>query len=281
MLAILGQPFDSDQFFFEFKWDGIRAQAAIDSSGVRLISRGGIEITERYPDLAGLSSLKEGILLDGELVALKAGKPDLGMLLGNSKVRASAPVLFVAFDILFEHYSSLMALPFASRREHLQRAISASYCNGVVLSEGVRGSGRALFQSASAQGMEGVVGKRLSSSYAAGKRNGAWIKVKQRSVLRAVIIGFIDKGDDFQSLLLASNSGGVLRYVGRVGGGFTDHQRARLNPLLRVHPRKSPLVPCSERALWIEPEYYCTVSFADWTQKGMLRAPVFESLVDE
>ena len=145
--------------------------------------------------------------------------------------------------------------------------------------------------------MEGVVGKRLSSTYSPGKRNGAWIKVKCRSILQAVIIGFIDKGDDFQSLLVAANgapvpagtpapagapgTAGALRYVGKVGGGFSAAQRERLNRLLRARLRDTPLVPCSERAQWVEPEYYCAVSFADWTHAGMLRAPVFEGLTEE
>ena len=123
--------------------------------------------------------------------------------------------------------------------------------------------------------------KRLSSAYAAGRRNGAWIKVKRRAKLQAVIIGFIEKDDDFKSLLLAANGEAGLRYVGKVGGGFTDAQRVQLNRILRAKPRRSPLVPCDERARWIEPEYYCTVSFADWTQGGMLRAPVFEGMIEE
>jgi DNA ligase D-like protein (predicted ligase) len=281
MLAVPGRPFDSDQYFFEFKWDGIRTQAAIEPSGVRLMSRNGIEITHRYPDLEGLSDLPKGLVLDGELVAFRNGKPDLETVLGTGKKKRAAPAVFVAFDILFERYSPLMDLPFAERRGRLEHAVAALRWKGLLLSEGVRGSGRALFQTASAQGLEGVVGKRLSSAYAAGKRNGAWIKVKRRSMLQAVIIGFIEKGDDFQSILVAANGEAGLRYVGRVGGGFTDAHRAHLNTLLRVKLRESPLVPCDERARWIEPEYYCTVSFADWTQAGMLRAPVFEGLIEE
>ncbi len=282
MLAVLGQPFDSDKFFFEFKWDGIRTQAAIDSSGLRFTSRNGIEITDRFPELAGLSALPEGLVLDGELVAFRDGKPDLETVLGTGKKKRSAPAVFVAFDILYERYSPLMDLPFEERREHLRNAVAGAAGGGeLVLSEGITGTGTALFQTACAQGMEGVVGKRLSSVYAAGKRNGAWIKVKRRSRIQAVIIGFIEKGDDFQSLLVATNDANGLRYVGRVGGGFTSAQRARLNTLLRAKPRESPLVPCPERARWTEPEYYCTVSFADWTQAGMLRAPVFEGLTEE
>jgi bifunctional non-homologous end joining protein LigD len=285
MLAVPGAPFDSDQHFFEFKWDGIRTQVSIEPTGVRLVSRNGIDITHRYPELAGLSSLPKGMVLDGELIAFRDGKPDLEAVLGTGRKKRAAPAVFVAFDMLFEGYYSLMDLPFTERRERLEKAIAASACRGLMLSEGVRGSGRALYQTAAVQGLEGVVGKKLSSTYAAGKRNGAWIKVRRRTKLQAVIIGFIEKGDDFQSLLVAANGVAgtdldALRYVGRVGGGFKNAQRTRLNGILRRHPRTTPIIPCDERARWVEPEYYCTVSFADWTQAGMLRAPVFEGLIE-
>jgi len=284
MLAVPGRPFDSELHFFEFKWDGIRTQAMIESSGVRLMSRNRIEMSDRYPDLSGLSSLPRGLVLDGELVAFRNGRHDLETVLGAAKAgkrKSAKPVVFVAFDILFERYSPLMNLPFIERRQRLERVVASSRCKALRLSEGVTGSGIALFKTADAQGLEGVVGKRLSSAYAAGRRNGAWIKVKRRAKLQAVIIGFIEKDDDFKSLLLAANGEAGLRYVGKVGGGFTDAQRVQLNRILRAKPRRSPLVPCDERARWIEPEYYCTVSFADWTQGGMLRAPVFEGMIEE
>ena len=293
MLAMLGQSFDSDEHFFEFKWDGIRTQVIVEPAGVRLMSRNGIDITDRYPELEGLSALEKGLVLDGELVAFRNGRPDFETVLGTGRKRRAAPAVFVAFDLLFDGYESVMGLPFCERRERLERAVASARWKGLILSEGVRGRGKDLFQTASAQGMEGVVGKRLSSIYAPGKRNGAWIKTKVRSVLRAVIIGFIEKGDDFQSLLVAANGTPAaagspassvtpaLRYVGKVGGGFNGAQRDRLNRLLRARRRDTPLVPCNERAQWVEPEYYCAVSFADWTQAGMLRAPVFEGLTEE
>jgi len=303
MLAVLGSPFDSDEHFFEFKWDGIRAQAVLGLSGMRLMSRNGIDMTDRYPELEGLSALPKGLVLDGELVAFRNGRPDFETVLGTGKKRRTAPAVFVAFDLLYEGCNSIMDLPFTRRRERLERAVASARWKGLILSEGLRGSGKDLFQTASAQGMEGIVGKRLSSIYAPGKRNGAWIKAKVRSVLQTVIIGFIDKGNDFQSLLVAANgtpapagapgaagtaggtaaaaAAGGLRYVGKVGGGFNGAQRDRLNRLLRARLRDTPLVPCGERAQWVEPEYYCAVSFADWTQAGMLRAPVFEGLTEE
>ena len=285
MLAVLGQPFDSDEHFFEFKWDGIRTEALIDAGGGRLMSRNGIDISDRYPEMEGLAALPRGLALDGELVAFRNGRPDFEAVLGARRRKGSSSATFMVFDILYQGYESVMELTFAERRQRLVEVVEASKCPAMRLSEGVNGSGLSLYQRAGEQGLEGVVGKRLSSTYASGRRNGAWIKVKHRSRIQAVIIGFIEKGNDFQCLLVAANGKpgmpkDSLAYVGRVGGGFNDAQRAQLNTLLRKKIRSSPLVACEEDARWIDPDYYCLVSFADWTQAGMLRAPVFEGLIE-
>ena len=129
--------------------------------------------------------------------------------------------------------------------------------------------------------------KRLSSTYAAGKRNGAWVKIKRRLHIQVAVIGFIEKAsNDFQSLLVAGSAlpgeePGPLRYLGRVGGGFTETQHAHMNGLLRSRPRGAPLVPCPEKGRWVEPGLYCEVSYAELTEAGLLRAPVFEGLIEE
>jgi bifunctional non-homologous end joining protein LigD len=286
MLAVPGQPFDSHAHFFEFKWDGIRVQALIEHGAHRLVSRNGVDITARYPSLAGLAALPAGLALDGELVALRDGKPDFELVLRSMHRESSLPVSFVVFDVLYKSSRPLLAMPFSERREILEEIIRESQCPGVILSEGVRARGKMLYQTACEQGLEGVVAKRLSSTYAAGKRNGAWVKIKRRLRVHVAIIGYIEKeGDDFQSLLVAGNGlpgekEGALRYIGRVGGGFTEEVRERINRLLKQRPRDTPLVSCPERARWVEPGLYCAVSFAELTSAGLLRAPVFEGLLD-
>jgi len=284
MLAVMGQPFDSDTHFFEFKWDGYRAAAMVEDGAVRLVSRKGIDLTGRYPALAPLSTLPAGLALDGEIVAFRNGVPSFELVAHRGRA-ASEPVKFIAFDILYQAFESLMDRPFTERRAALEEVIARHPCPPLVLSEGVAATGKALYEKACTQGLEGVVAKRLASTYAAGKRNGAWIKIKRRRSVQVVIIGFIEKeGRDFQSLLVASNGipggeGGPLLYIGKVGSGFTDAVRAELNALLREHPRAKPLVACPERGSWVEPGLYCTVSFAEMTGAGMLRAPVFEGLI--
>jgi bifunctional non-homologous end joining protein LigD len=285
MLAVMGQPFDSATHFFEIKWDGYRAAAMVEGGAVRLMSRKGIDMSARYPSLAAMAALPQGLVLDGEIVAFRDGRPDFGLMQSHTPGGADS-LRFVAFDVLYQDYQSRMDLPFSDRRALLEELLAGARCPPLMLSDGIRGEGKSLYRTVCEQGMEGVVAKRLASTYAAGKRNGAWVKVKRRVRIQAAIIGFIEKeGRDFQSLLVASNGlpgeeGGPLRYLGRVGSGFTAEARERISALLRARPRPLPLVACTERGAWVEPGLYCTVSFAELTAAGLLRAPVFEGLIE-
>ena len=286
MLAVHGQPFDSEAHFFELKWDGFRAGAMIERGAVRLMSRNRIDLLPQFPMLSALRRLPDGIALDGEIVAFRDGKPDFDLMLHRGRKPGPAVVRFVAFDILYERYESRLALPFSDRRRILEQVLGGVDLPDLMLSDGVIGSGIALYRNACEQALEGVVAKKLSSPYASGKRNGAWVKIKRRLRIQVAIIGYIEKpGMDFQSLLVAGaglpgEEPGPLRYLGRVGGGFTEAARAQVNARLAQHPRNGPLVPCPEKGRWVQPGLYCEVSYAELTEAGFLRAPVFEGLVE-
>ncbi len=280
MLAVHGQPFDSDAHFFEFKWDGFRAGAMIENGVVRLMSRNSIDLIDQFPGLASLGALPQGLALDGEIVALRDGKPDFDLMLSRGRHGRLHTVKFVAFDVLYEDFEPRLGLPLSERRLILERILAEHQLPELILSEGVPGQGKALYRKACEQGLEGVMAKRMASVYASGKRNGAWVKIKRRLRIQVAVIGYIEKaGDDFTCLLVAGNE--PLRYLGRVGSGFTDAMRERMNALLREHPRTAPLVTCPERGTWVEPGLYCEVSYAELTEAGLLRAPVFEGLIDE
>ena len=111
MLATRAVPFDSDQYLFEVKWDGVRALAAIDKGRWRLWGRGGSDYTERYPELEILRRLPSGTIVDGELIALKAGRADFPALLQRhqrnpasalSPVGRQVSIHYLVFDLLFD-----------------------------------------------------------------------------------------------------------------------------------------------------------------------------------
>jgi bifunctional non-homologous end joining protein LigD len=290
MLAKPGEAFDSDEHLFEVKWDGTRAVAFVESDGYRLVNRRQNDITERYPEFAFLNNLPAGTVLDGEVVVLDdQGRADFPALQVREQARSplkcrtlsqSAPATYIVFDQLYHEYQSLMAFSLEERRESLQDTVTRCQQAALVASEGVIGPGTKFYEQAVLRDLEGVMAKRLASRYLPGKRSDAWIKIKKRSSVLCAIIGYVPKGDDFESLILASDAQGELRYVGKVGNGFDGSARDKMNQILRARHQKKPLVRCKEKGAWVQPGLYCQVRFLEWTRSGDLRDPVFEKLVE-
>ena len=139
-------PFNSDDWFFEIKWDGVRAIAYV-SDTLSLKSRNDWELGGQFPELGELVTLAPGTVLDGEIVAMSSGRPDMQALLsrlqkGSGRVPArnvSVPVTYIVFDILEKDKKSLINLPFLERREILKRSVTEG--PHVILSVPVEGKG--------------------------------------------------------------------------------------------------------------------------------------------
>ncbi|MCA8956697.1 MAG: ATP-dependent DNA ligase [Planctomycetes bacterium] len=289
MLARRAEPFDSDEFLFEIKWDGTRAQGRITDRGAVWTNRRRADLTDRYPELAGLGELGEGLLLDGEIVVLRDGKPDFRGMLSREQARGpqraaalsrTAPATFVAFDLLFLRGESLLDAPLLERRAALHACLEPySHLPGLLFSDGVVGAGRAFTEAAVAQQLEGVMAKRLTSTYLPGVRSADWLKIKRRLRIQCAILGFQLTGRELRSLIVATDVDGELRYVGKVGSGLDGATRTRLITLLQQRRRATPLVACEIDGLFVEPGLYCTVDYLEWTAAGHLRAPVFVELI--
>jgi bifunctional non-homologous end joining protein LigD len=189
MLARSGVPFDSGDRLFEIKWDGIRVLAFVDESGYRLMNRHRVDVTERYPELVFRDRCEPGTILDGEMVVLRNGRADFSLVQARDKTKAplkirtlsrSMPATYIAFDLLFQDYRSLLDEPLIARRERLANIIASWSHPQIVCSTGIIGAGRALFAQVCRQNIEGIVAKKLSSKYLPGKRGAAWIKIKPR-----------------------------------------------------------------------------------------------------
>ncbi len=169
MLAQPGRPFDSDQHLFEIKWDGIRALAYVEEAGYRLVSRHGLALGALFPELAGIADLPPGTLLDGELVVLRRGKPDLSLIQSRHQLRSphkiriraqTTPATYIVFDQLYDEYRPLLGMPLSVRRDilcsNLPNNLGRAGPPRLVFSQGVLGAGRRFFQQ--------VVERQLHSS---------------------------------------------------------------------------------------------------------------------
>jgi bifunctional non-homologous end joining protein LigD/DNA ligase-1 len=284
MLAVAAEPFDSPEYLFEIKWNGIRALAAAEGSAWQLWGRELADYRPRYPELAGLARLPAGTVVDGELVQLEQGRPSLEALLSRHQLvqplliqqrSQRRPVCYVLFDVLSARGHGLLGQPLTVRREVLQELVAGLQEPHVVLSEVVPERGRSFLAQAVAQGHEGVMAKHHASRYGPGRRSAAWKKLKPWQTLLAVAIGFVPGRHGLRRLLVAAPRAGRLQYVARLSTSFSAAERIRLQAYLASQVRAQPLVRCPGRAVWVEPVLYCRLRFLDWTAAGRLRGASF------
>ena len=287
MLATSASPFDSSDYVFEVKWDGVRALAAVEKNGWRLWGRELADYGGRYPELEVLRGLPPGTIVDGELVVFQENRPSLNAILRRHQLRTArvrhasrqTPVHYVLFDILHYRGKPLLKEPLTYRRSLLANVLTEINAPELVFSEGVSEFGKAFFEQVVAKDHEGVMAKHRSSRYLPGKRSSAWKKIKPTQVLPCVIIGYTLGGEGVQSILVASAHDGVLRYVGQIACGFSQQSRIDLLRLLSRRRRGLSVVTCSKRAIWVEPELYCRVRFLRWTPNGRMRGASFAGLI--
>lgn len=294
MLATPGEPFDSGEYRFEIKWDGIRAIAYKDHGAFWIETRQLIPALPRFPELASVARRirSSQAVLDGEIVVPgDDGRPDFDAARARSaqgsarailQAQREHPALFVAFDCLFLDGEELFAAPLSHRIERLWEACEPT--EPLLLSKGVVGAGTALFQQVSAQGLEGIVAKRLDSPYLPGERSVHWIKV--RAVRRAdcVVGGFVPKGErHLKSLLLGLYDADRLVYVGRVGTGFSLEENRSIRAALESLRAPDPPFAATPReaakeAVWVLPRLVACVEYLTLTGAGHLRHPSFKGL---
>src|SRR5471030_2283240 len=180
MLAASAQPFDSSDYFFEVKWDGVRALAAVEGSHWRLWGRERADYEGRYPELAVLRRLPAGTMVDGELVVFQDQRPDLPAILRRHQLVQAArirhasrlmPVRYLLFDLLYHQGRSVLHETYIKRRSILQDLLSQIKVPELVFSAGIAEWGQHFFEEVVAQGHEGIMAKRLSSPYLPGQRS--------------------------------------------------------------------------------------------------------------
>jgi bifunctional non-homologous end joining protein LigD len=300
MLARTGElPADDARWAYEIKWDGVRAIGYVDGGRLRLASRNGNDITPRYPELRELGRALAGheAVLDGEVVAFdEAGRPSFQRLQGRMhltsehvvrRLAASDPVAYIVFDLLWLDGHPLIGLPYTERRERLLE-LGLDGPRWQTPAHHV-GDGTAMLAASRANGLEGVVAKRLDSTYTPGRRSNAWVKVKNVRETDVVVGGWLEgegnRGGRLGSLVIGVYDEGELRYAGRVGSGFDERELKRVAGLLEPLARAdSPFAakPAPPREThFVEPALVARVAYGEWTQAGTLRHPVYKGVRDD
>lgn len=275
-----------DDWLFEMKFDGYRAQIAIKGSEVCIYTRNGHDWTEQFKIiLEPLRNLTKGsLLLDGEIVAIdKAGRTNFSIL--KSGIASGIPLKFYAFDIFEKDGKDFADTPLIERKAILEQVIGEREPDDrLQYSHHVRDNGKSVFDAMCAGGHEGIIGKRADGRYV-GDRTKGWLKIKCSKRQEFVIGGWrpSDNGHGMASLILGTYEQGRLIYRGRVGTGFSDAMRENIMAQLERRRLAKPAfasVPrdIARKAQWVRPELVAEVACAEITPDGSLRHASFQGL---
>jgi DNA ligase D-like protein (predicted 3'-phosphoesterase) len=301
-------PFNSDEWFFEIKWDGVRAIASVNDT-LSLKSRNDHELNGQFPELNELLHLAPGTVLDGEIVIMNGGKPDIQSLLPRLHQKSGKippaneriPVTYIVFDILKKDKKSLVTLPLVERRKILKQAVKEG--PHVVLSVPVTGRGEDYYHAAVARGLEGIMAKRMNGRYEPGVRSDNWLKIRADKTCDCVIAGYTPgqggRSPAFGALILGlyengsgeelpsdiegrkparGSPGRRLVYIGNVGSGFSDHDLHDLMSAFSSLKTGTPHfdVPAQKGVVvWLEPVLVAEVAYQEITRDRKLRIPRF------
>lgn len=280
----------------EVKWDGVRLVAEVDETGLQLRTRSGRDVTVGFPELAGLRSVAQDLVLDGEAVAFVDGLPTFARVVdrvhlsdpGRARlVAARRPATYLVFDLLRLDGLDLTALPWRRRREALEALLPADpTCSWQVPPTYADGPG--LLSATKEQGLEGIVSKRVEAIYRPGVRSPDWLKFAHRRTQSYVVGGWRPEsgGTRLGALLVGVPVPGApqrLAFRGRVGSGLAGRAGADLADVLAQVPEApcpfvDPLPSVDRRgSTWLHPEVVVDVASLGLTAAERLRQPAYRS----
>jgi len=289
MLAFLSEePFDSDEWLFEIKWDGYRAIAEIENRQVNLYSRELNSFNKKYPSIvSALNLIGNDMVLDGEIVVLNnEGKSDF-QLLQSYENTGKGNIVYYVLDILYHDGKDLINIPLSHRKKLLKNILPD--IQNIRYNDHIMKEGKAFYRLAEEKGLEGIMAKKLNSKYLINRRSKDWLKLKIKKRQEAIIAGYTEpKGSRgyFGSLILGVyDQNRELIYIGHTGTGFTEDVLENIYRKLQLIKRKTSSFKTEPKtntpATWVSPELICEVEFTEWTQEGLMRQPVFLGLRED
>lgn len=277
LLGEVDEVFDSKEYLYEVKYDGIRVLVFVSKDKIVIRSRYGIDITGLFPEMKVLCKMvKDDVIFDGEIIMLDNNKVSFSKLqkrihLKNKKtiefLSKTNPVIFICFDVIYEG-KDLINLNLLERKDILNKYkdndvfIKSTY----VIEEGTK-----LFNAIKKLDMEGIVAKKINSKYLVNERSDNWLKIKNYKGEDFIILGYINKEESHViSLVLGEDLNKKIVYVGKV---ILGKKRSLADKILKMKKSKGVVEIKDKDVIYIKPEIKCFVKYLERTDNGLLRQP--------
>jgi bifunctional non-homologous end joining protein LigD len=291
LASVVNEAPEGEDWISEVKFDGYRLLCWKDGRTVRVVTRNGLDWTDRLPSVARAVGTIRGdtALVDGELVELdRQGVPSFPALQVALATGKDATLTFYLFDLLYLDGWDLRQCRLVERKRVL--ATLSDWRGMLRYSNHQEGPAGNLHREVCRMGLEGIVCKRADSFYQSG-RGRDWVKVKCGGQEEFVILGWTPPSGSRTGLgslhLGYYDAQGRLHYAGGAGSGYSDDELGALSKRfqrLGAEPPRSLMVagdPLPKDIHWVKPELVAEIQFASWSGAGRVRQAVYLGLRED
>ncbi|MBU5306266.1 DNA ligase [Clostridioides mangenotii] len=282
------EAFDSPDYIYELKLDGIRCIAYLDKDSTDIRNKRDFKLLSKVPELSDIhKNIKSKCILDGELIVTKNGVPDFFEIQRRSlmsdpfKIQLAGkkyPASFIAYDILYLDGKLITDLTLLERKKMLADIVVES--DRIAVSRYIENKGITLYELAKQQNLEGIVAKEKNSKYYMDSRTKNWIKIKFLKDDDFIICGYLLKEKGFVSLIIGKYKKDALVYKGHVTLGVSLKKLNQYKYDVIDKPDLGGVPDGHENAIWITPNLVCTVEYMP-NEKDLLRQPVLKSIRED
>ena len=276
LLKEIDKPFNSKKYYYELKYDGYRALIFVNKNEIYIQSRNKNDITFLYPELSNIKKIvNKNVIFDGEIVIFENNKPSFNKISKRSKLKnkniikkesINNPVIFIAFDILYEN-KNLTNLPLIERKKILEKYQDTDFFikSKVYLNNGIK-----LYNFVKKNNLEGIVIKDINGLYHINNRTSDFIKVKNIKSDNFFIAGYINNNKYTSSLVLCEKYNNDYIYVGKV---LISKKNNIYEKILNIKKCKNYLIIENNDITFIKPILSCKINYLERTKNGHLRHP--------
>ncbi len=282
LLKEIEKPFDSKDYIFELKFDGIRAVLFVSPNKVIVQTRNKQDISNLFPELQNIKELvKENTIFDGEIVAFQNGLPSFSKLQERSHLKniskiknqsIESPIVFVCFDILYKGSKDLTNLSLLERKDILDSYSENDY---FIKTKWLNEQGTSYFKEIQKLNLEGIVAKKKDSPYIINTRSNNWLKIKNFKQETFFIGGYTDTNKNASlTLYLGEKRRNKLYFVGKVS---MAKKHKLYNQIIKCKINKtSSFYDYKKEINYITPKLTCKVQYIERTKSNHLRQPIFK-----